>query len=1004
MARREVLSPSQRLRLDALPVDLDDRLMARHHTLADEELAVVRKRRGASNRLGFAVLLALLKFPGRHLRPNERAPEKIVRYVASQLGDDPRAIDSYAGGTGGADRPALGREGTRREHLSEISRAFGFRPFDAGARRELRDWLGSLAAMTDSGLALVEALLEEMRRRRIVAPALYAVQEVAWEARRDAREGAAQALTASLSAEQLARLDALLETAPDTSRSELVWLRSPPGAPSPDNFLKVVEKLRFLKGLGLPPEAARAVHHNRLSRLASEGARMTPQNLSALRLGRRRATLVAYLLERAASLTDEALEMHDRMVSEAMANAKRTRDENLKGRGKSLNEKVGLYAGVGKALIAARDSGEDPYALIEEFVPWERFVETVAEAEDLAVPEAFDFLEHLRAYHKRLRRYAPLLLESFDFSAAPPSEPLLGAVETLKDMNAAKRRKVPDDAPTAFVRPRWEPHVFSEDGSIERAGYEACVVSGLKDGLRSGDVYVAGSNKFRDFEDYLLPRDRWEGMLSSGDVPVAVNLDSDEYLAERDELLHEELSRVVRLLPKGELPGVRIEDGEMKVSKLKKDEPDGLDAFRRRLYAFLPRVRLTDLLVEVDSWCDFSGHMTDLRTGRPCRDRELLYAAVLADGTNLGPTKMAEATDDPKVTYERLAWAADWHVREETYQRAIAEVVNAHYRLPFSRNWGAGTTSSSDGQVFFAGGPKDALSQPNAKYGRDRGVAFYTHVSDQYAPFYSRVINTTVRDATHVLDGLLYHESDLDIAEHHTDTEGFTDQVFGATHLLGYRFAPRIRNMKKTKVFTVRKPSRYPNLATLISGRVNVKDISSNWDEVLRLIASIRAGIVTASLILKKLSNYPRQNGLAKALREIGKIERSLFALDWYQDLELRRRVNAGLNKGEARNALARAVFFNRLGELRDRSYEDQQGRASGLTLLTAAIALWNAVYLERVVAALRERGEDVPEEYLAHLSPLEWEHVTLTGVYRWDLDGPAAVGAGGFRSLRRPV
>ncbi len=195
------------------------------------------------------------------------------------------------------------------------------------------------------------------------------------------------------------------------------------------------------------------------------------------------------------------------------------------------------------------------------------------------------------------------------------------------------------------------------------------------------------------------------------------------------------------------------------------------------------------------------------------------------------------------------------------------------------------------------------------------------------------------------MDGLLYHESDLDLREHHSDTEGFTDQVFGATHLLGYRFAPRIRNMKRTKLFVMRKPSRYPNLAPLIGGMVNLKVVSSNWDDVLRLAASIKTGTVTASLILTKLANYPRQNGLAKALREVGRIERSLLGLSWYQDLDLRRRINAGLNKGGARNALARAVFFNRLGELRDRSYEDQQGRASGLTLLTAAIGLWNAVY-----------------------------------------------------------
>ncbi|AHY48154.1 Tn3 transposase DDE domain (plasmid) [Rubrobacter radiotolerans] len=258
-----------------------------------------------------------------------------------------------------------------------------------------------------------------------------------------------------------------------------------------------------------------------------------------------------------------------------------------------------------------------------------------------------------------------------------------------------------------------------------------------------------------------------------------------------------------------------------------------------------------------------------------------------------------------------------------------------------------------------------------------------------------------MRDATYVLDGLLYHESDLDLREHHSDTEGFTDQVFGATHLAGYRFAPRIRNIKKTRLHVLKRPSRYPNLVPLIGGKVNTKVIASQWDEVLRLVASIKTGTVPASLILKKLAAYPRQNGLAKALREIGKIERSLFTLDWYQDLDLRRRVNAGLNKGEARNALARAVFFNRLGELRDRSYEDQQGRASGLTLLTAAIGIWNAVYLERVVAKLRARGEEVSEQYLRHLSPLEWEHITLTGVYRWDLGGPGAIAADGFRPLR---
>ncbi len=137
MPTRELLTHAQRLRLDALPVDLDDRLMARHHTLSETDVEIVSRRRTETNRLGFGVQLCLLRYPGRPLRPKEAAPEKIVRYVAAQLGVDPRAMDSYAGGVGtGAGGSAdgkiggkAGRDTTRREHLSEIVETFGFRYF-----------------------------------------------------------------------------------------------------------------------------------------------------------------------------------------------------------------------------------------------------------------------------------------------------------------------------------------------------------------------------------------------------------------------------------------------------------------------------------------------------------------------------------------------------------------------------------------------------------------------------------------------------------------------------------------------------------------------------------------------------------------------------------------------------------------------------------------------------------------------------------------------------------
>jgi TnpA family transposase len=163
---------------------------------------------------------------------------------------------------------------------------------------------------------------------------------------------------------------------------------------------------------------------------------------------------------------------------------------------------------------------------------------------------------------------------------------------------------------------------------------------------------------------------------------------------------------------------------------------------------------------------------------------------------------------------------------------------------------------------------------------------------------------------------------------------------------------------------------------------------------------AIKQGSVTASLILRKLASYPRQNSLAVAVREFGCVERSsLFMLRYIRDPSIRHRISAGLAKGESRNALARAIFFHRLGDIRDRTYENQRYRASGLNLVIAAITMWNAVYVERAAAGLRERGT-VDESLLGHVAPLGWNHVGLTGDYSWHAN--KRVAKGGYRPLRR--
>ncbi len=168
------------------------------------------------------------------------------------------------------------------------------------------------------------------------------------------------------------------------------------------------------------------------------------------------------------------------------------------------------------------------------------------------------------------------------------------------------------------------------------------------------------------------------------------------------------------------------------------------------------------------------------------------------------------------------------------------------------------------------------------------------------------------------------------------------------------------------------------------TNQVNKKLIIEQWDDMRRVAASIRHGTVSASLLMRKLAAYPRQNQVARALTELGKLERTAFLLEYFRDESLRRRILIGLNKGEALHALARQIFFGRLGELRDHALEDQMHRASCLHLLMAAIAAWNTIYLTEAFATLRRQGEEIAETTVAHIAPLGWEHINLIGKYQF--------------------
>lgn len=965
---RELLTPEERLQYVQIPPDLGEWELGTYFTLTQHDLELIQMRRRAYNRLGFAVQLCVLRYLGWTLSDIKEVPEHVLRYVAKQVNAD---VDSFS---------MYGERGaTKYEHLEEIRKEYGYQTFTLSEYRILCKHLFHHAMANGNPLHLIQVALEHLRKRKIILPSMSTIERAAWETRKRTEDKIFKILSRSLTDNQITKLDRLLNAMPDSSKTYLAWLREIPGTSSPDSFLKVIEKLEYIRDIRLQIDT-NGIHPNRLRQLSKIGARYEPHSFRRFNDPKKYAILVAYLIELIQDLTDQAFEIHDRQILQLLSKGRKAQEEIQKQNGKLINEKVVMFADLGAALIKARSEGIDPFVALDAVLPWDKLIASVEEAKRLARPVDYDYLDLLEKKFYTLRKYTPAFLKSLEFRSTKSAEPLLQAVNIIRELNETGKRKVPEGAPLNFVSNRWQKHVYDEDGTINRHYYEMSVLTELRNYVRSGDVSIVGSRQHKDFDEYLVSKEDWKGIDPLA-TKLAVNLSAKEYLQERTESLLHRLNWVSKHID--ELDGVNLENGKLHIDRLEKDVPDDARNFSLSLYDLLPRIKLTDLLMEVASWTHFHKQFIHASSNHAPNEKEtiILMATLMAMGTNVGLMKMAEAT--PDITYRQMANAAQWRLYEDAMNKAQAVLVNFHHKLALSSFWGDGTTSSSDGmrvQIGVAALHADA----NPHYGTGKGATIYRFVSDQFSTFYTKVINTNARDAVHVIDGLLHHETDLAIEEHYTDTAGYTDQVFGLTHLLGYRFAPRLRDLADSKLYTIGRATAFPLLEKLLRGQINTKIILDNYDDVLRLAHSIREGTVSASLIMGKLGSYARQNSLATALREMGRIEKTIFILDYLSSEALRRRIHRGLNKGEAMNALARAVFFGKHGELRERALQDQLQRASALNIIINAISVWNTVYLQQA-AEYRKKQGNFQVELLKHISPLGWEHINFLGEYKFN-------------------
>jgi len=958
MAHRAVLTARQRAALFDLPTD--EVSLLRHYTLADDDIAHIRTRRRPENQIGFALQLCAFRFPGRLLKPGEVIPEPVSRFIAAQLGLRPDDLLQYAA-----------REKTRREHLGSLRKMYGYKMFAGKHAKKMQRWLDQHAEAAQSSEGLVRGFVEECRRRQIVLPGLSVIERHCADALVVAEQRIEARIAARLDPGMKAKLNNLLNEEVDSRTSRFIWLRQFEVGKNSADINRQLDRLEFLQGVALSATVLGDIPAHRVARLRRQGERYFTDGLLDITSDRRLAILAVCIVEWAAAIADTVVETHDRIVGSIWRDAKRICDTRVTDAQAEIETTLAGFETLGTTLLMAKGDEAAIAGAVDASCGWGVLESLVVNAGELRKTVKADALAHVEKGYHKFKLYAPRMLAALDIACASVAEPLLTAAHVIRD-----KHDIPSgSAPFLQPRSKWRGHLRDQATNRDRL-WVVAVMFHLREAFRSGDAWLAHSRRYSDIKQALVP------VEAARTMGLSMPLEPESWIADRKRRLKDGLNRLAKAVRNGTLPGGVIEDGRLRVERLEADVPAEADTLILDLYRRLPEVRITDILMDVGNDTGFTDAFSHLRTGVPCKDQLGLLNVILAEGLNLGLSKMAGASSTHN--FSQLARLSNWYVESEAINCALAMVIDAQAQLPMARYWGASQTASSDGQFFPTTRQGEAMNLINAKYGHEPGLKAYTHVSDQYGPFATQVIPATVNEAPYILDGLLMNATGKQIKEQYADTGGFTDIVFAATSLLGYLFIPRIRDLPNKRLHVFDPKDVPKELKGLTGNKIREGTIIANWPDVLRCVATMLSGRMQPSQLLKKLAARPRQHDLAIALREIGRVERTLFIIEWLLDTDMQRRAQIGLNKGEAHHALKNALRIGRQGEIRDRTTEGQHFRIAGLNLLTAIIIYWNTKQLGIAVGQRKKAGLATPAYLLSHISPLGWAHIILTGEYRW--------------------
>jgi TnpA family transposase len=592
------------------------------------------------------------------------------------------------------------------------------------------------------------------------------------------------------------------------------------------------------------------------------------------------------------------------------------------------------------------------------------------------------YYEVLEERSVRLQNRLSPILKVLTFQPNGHASRLMQAIENFKTKDGV----INDQAPMDFLEDNERKAVIRNDETFRPSLYKVFLFLHVSGAIKSGNLNVQHSYKYRPMDTYLISPERWkqEKLHFLERAGLTEFLDPDPVLQTLDEVLHNRYKTINARANKNAHLKFRV-DGKFQIATPALDlaETDPLQA------SFPERqdMPLAQVLETVNGHCGMLAAFQHWQQthSRQIISRPALLAGIMGLGCSIGVRKMARISS--RITERELEHAVNWRFSLENIREANDIVLKAMNKMELPnlyRREQDKLHTASDGQKFEVRADSLHASRSFKYFGQGQGVSAYTFVDERNFLWHSLMISAADRESAYVIDGLMHNDvvkSDI----HSTDTHGYTEAIFGLTHLLGFSFAPRIKGLNRQTLylFRSRKKTDWSNWVITPDKYINDTLIRENWDDLLRLIATIKLKENTASDIFRRLNSYSKQHALYQAIKAFGQIIKSMFILRYIDDLELRQAIEKQLNKVELSNRFTRAVAVGNPREYTQTEKEEQEIAESCNRLIKNSIICWNYLYLTRKLGKItdKEAKENLLHTVATH-SVMTWAHINMLGEY----------------------